>query len=48
VVDPDDLRLTAWELSGGRYVEVADLAGTELWTAERPFPVSVAPDALGD
>jgi Uma2 family endonuclease len=48
VVDPDDLRLTAWELSGGRYVEAADLAGSESWTAVRPFPVSIVPGALGD
>lgn len=39
VVDPLDLRLIAWELVDGRYVEIADT--TDTFTAERPFPVTV-------
>lgn len=39
VVDPLDLRLIAWELVDGAYVQVADV--TDAWTTERPFPVTV-------
>jgi len=45
VVDPDELRLTAWELRDGRYVEVADLTDGD-WTAAQPYPVTVRPSAL--
>jgi Uma2 family endonuclease len=45
-VDPDALRLRAWELVGGRYELVADLSGTDVFRADRPFPVEVSPAAL--
>jgi Uma2 family endonuclease len=48
VVDPDELRIVAWELRDGTYVEVAQVVDDALWTAERPFPVSLDPRALAD
>lgn len=46
VVDPDELTLVAWELREGEYVEVAAVAGDEVWQAERPFAVAVMPGGL--
>ncbi len=46
VVDPDEPRLTAWELRDGTYVEIADVAGSEPFHAQRPFPVTIVPDDL--
>jgi Uma2 family endonuclease len=46
VVDPINPRLRAWELRDGEYVEVADVAGDEEWTAELPYSVTVRPDDL--
>lgn len=48
VVDPTELRLVAWDLQDGRYVEVADVAGDETWTASLPFEVTVSPGSLLD
>ena len=44
VIDPDELRLTAWDLRDGRFVEVAD--GIDDWTAVQPSPVTVRPSTL--
>ena len=42
-------RLTAFELGpDNRYREVADVAGDEPFTAERPFPVTIVPARLLD
>ncbi|WP_156388799.1 hypothetical protein [Nocardioides sp. Root151] len=38
--------LTVWELRAGAYVEVADVAGDESWTAQSPYGVTVVPSAL--
>lgn len=47
VVDPLDPRLTAWDLDEqGEYVEVADVAADEQWTAALPFAVSITPRRL--
>jgi Uma2 family endonuclease len=46
VVDPRALTLTAWQLRGSVYVEVASVAGDEEYAAERPFPVRVRPADL--
>lgn len=46
VVDPDALRLLAWELRDAAYVEVAAVSDDVGWTAERPFPVAVNPRRL--
>jgi Uma2 family endonuclease len=43
---PEAPSLTALELSGGRYVEVAQIRGGDSWTAERPFAVTVRPEDL--
>jgi Uma2 family endonuclease len=48
VVDPAVPRVIAWELSGTAYVEVADVAAGESWTATLPFPVTVVPRHLID
>jgi Uma2 family endonuclease len=49
VVDPGEPpALTAWELRGGAYVEVASVSGPEKFAAELPFPVTVVPDELVD
>ncbi|MDF1604875.1 Uma2 family endonuclease [Nocardioides sp. YIM 152315] len=46
VVDPDRPSLTAWRLSDGAYVEVATVAGEEVWRSELPFPLAVSPATL--
>jgi len=47
--DPDDPVLTVLEQDGGRFAQVAEGHGTEPWTAERPFAVTVVPhDLLAD
>jgi Uma2 family endonuclease len=49
VVDPDaDVpSLRAFELDDeGRYVQVAKVSGSDVFTAERPFPFTVTPDEL--
>ncbi len=48
MVDPVELRLTAWELEGAAYVEVADLGPGDTWTAEQPFPVTISLASLAD
>lgn len=48
VVDPDALTLTAWELDGKKYVEVANVSGEETFEAELPFPVAITPNRLRD
>lgn len=48
VVDPERLSLVAWELRGGRYVEVADVGPDDAWAATRPFEVTVHPGRLRD
>jgi Uma2 family endonuclease len=48
VVDPKDLRLIAWELRDGDYVEVADISGDESWTATSPYQVTIIPGRLLD
>ncbi len=48
VVDPDPPALTAWELRGDRYVQVADVSGEQEYAARQPFPVVVCPaDLIG-
>ncbi|OBI73098.1 hypothetical protein A5663_07140 [Mycobacterium sp. E740] len=48
VVDPDEPRLTAYELLSGRYSECASIAGDSAFEASRPYPVRVVPrDLLG-
>jgi Uma2 family endonuclease len=48
LVDPDQEQpsLTVLELREGEYAEVAKVAGTEAYTAERPYPVTVVPADL--
>jgi Uma2 family endonuclease len=46
VVDPEGARIVAWELTGGRYQQVADVAGGDKFTADLPYPVSVIPADL--
>lgn len=48
VVDPEAMRLVAWELRGEEYVEVADVGPDGEWTASQPFPVTVRPGRLLD
>lgn len=48
LVDPDELRLTAYELQDGEYVQIADVAEDQTWTAIQPFPVSIRPADLLD
>jgi len=44
--DRDKPKLLVFELRGGRYQEVARVAGDEAFQAELPFPVTVTPSAL--
>ncbi len=46
LVEPDDLVLTALELVDGRYEQVAQVHGDEVFDALRPFPVRVVPAQL--
>jgi hypothetical protein len=39
-------RLTAWELRGERYVEVADVTGDQSFDSPVPFAVRVTPGLL--
>ena len=48
VVDPDELRLIAWALHNGRYVEVADVAAGEDWRTSSPFDLTISPARLRD
>ncbi|WP_246070276.1 Uma2 family endonuclease [Humibacillus xanthopallidus] len=45
-VDPTALTLVAWELHDGRFVEVASVAGDDVFEASRPFPVTIRPSDL--
>jgi Uma2 family endonuclease len=44
--DRDKPELIAFELSDGRYKQVARVAGEEAFEAARPFPVTVTPSVL--
>jgi len=46
LVEPDDLVLTVLELVAGRYEQVAQVHGDEVFDAMRPFPVRVVPVQL--
>lgn len=46
VFDPRAVRLRAWELREGAFVEVADVTGDEPYAAAEPFPVTVIPSGL--
>jgi len=46
IVDPDEPRLTAWDLVDGAYKLVGDVAGEETWTSRLPYAVTVAPAEL--
>jgi Uma2 family endonuclease len=48
VVDPDGLKLTAWELVDGTYDHVALVAGDDEFRATTPFPLMVRPSSLLD
>ena len=48
VLDPVDPRLTAWELVDGAYVQAADVAGADSWTATAPYAVTIRPHDLVD
>jgi Uma2 family endonuclease len=46
VVDPHEVRLQAWDLRDGAYVQVADVCGDEPFHGTVPFAVTVVPSAL--
>lgn len=46
VVDPDPLRLIAWELHDRAYEQAADVAEDSSWTAQQPFSMTITPDTL--
>jgi Uma2 family endonuclease len=46
LLDPEVPSLTALELRGGGYVEVASAVGGESFVIERPFPVRLSPAEL--
>jgi Uma2 family endonuclease len=45
-IDPIELTLTAWELSEGAFVQVAEVSGDDLFETTRPFPVTITPQDL--
>jgi Uma2 family endonuclease len=48
VIDPNQARLTVFELRDGSYAETASVTGGEAFDATRPFPVRIVPiDLLG-
>jgi len=44
--DRDSPRLIVFELSDGKYEQIADVSGDEQFRAARPFPVTIRPSAL--
>lgn len=46
IVDPDEPRLTAWDLVDGTYVCTGDVAGEDSWTSTLPYAVTVTPASL--
>lgn len=48
LVDPDALRLTAYELRDGEYQIVAEIARDQEWTTAVPFEVTIRPSELLD
>jgi Uma2 family endonuclease len=46
IVDPKKPALTALELTGGAYAQVAHVEGEQAWTATLPYPVTVVPAHL--
>lgn len=46
VVDPQAPSLTAWQLVGDAYAEVAHVVAEETYLAELPYPVSLCPSDL--
>ncbi|MGH3708242.1 MAG: Uma2 family endonuclease [Pseudonocardiaceae bacterium] len=44
--DPDNPSLHALDLVDGRYVEVGCPSGEQIWRAQQPFPVTIAPADL--
>ena len=46
IVDPDEPRLTAWDLVDGAYLCVGDVAGDSSWTSTLPYSVTVTPAEL--
>ena len=46
VVDPDRPAVIAWELSDGRYLQVAEVAGDEEFVADLPYRVRLRPSDL--
>ncbi|EQD40207.1 protein containing DUF820 [mine drainage metagenome] len=46
IVDPIAPSLTALQLKDGRYVEVAEVTGSETYEADLPYPVTVVPEDL--
>lgn len=45
-IDPIELTLTAWELSEGALVQVAEVSGDDLFETTRPFLVAIRPQDL--
>ncbi len=41
--DPGDPSLVAMDLVDGRYTQVGSVSGKQVWSAQRPFPVTVCP-----
>jgi Uma2 family endonuclease len=48
VVDPRQPSLIVFELDDGRYRQVAEVNGDEVFVAERPFAVRIVPAELLD
>ncbi|HET7386093.1 MAG TPA: Uma2 family endonuclease [Nocardioidaceae bacterium] len=48
VIDPDEPSIIAWGLHDGVYVEVAHVTGTDAFTIDAPFAVSLTPAELLD
>jgi Uma2 family endonuclease len=48
LVEPDRAKpaLTAFELAGGQYRQVAGVSGAQTWEGVRPFPVRITPASL--
>lgn len=46
VIDPDEARLTAWDLRERQYVLVGDAQGEAEYAAQLPFPIIVTPSGL--
>jgi Uma2 family endonuclease len=48
VIDPEEPSLTAWDLQGDEYTQVAHVVGDQEYAAATPYAVAISPSGLLD